>query len=399
MTQGFADSIISGMLGWLKGFASWALKLFDLAGNGGLNPLAWLSDNWLKLLILFLIIGVAMDVFIWLLRWRPYWIWFRKKRIVIDDDDFFTGEELFDAGMYDAKIFGRDALKVNMPKKEQPVKPSTVVKRELPRKEEKGRREPGFLQRLAVREENGEPAPERERQQGGLLSHFVVRENEPKREEKVDALADEAQEDMQSVFAPLNLEGEKEKEGAESPREGHPRREPLRREERPRVQERLRHEERATQGEERFDGEEYPRREAPLRRESPRREERLNEEEHLRHEEKSTVRKPGSGAKALKRRPVRVRTQADDRARPMRERGVQRRGPEARSRSSSPDIFEDDFFKIDPNDGNNQTLWEDDVFNVSNLPGARWVKRSAKRQLTPKKREEDAVDDELFNVH
>ena len=176
--------------------------------------------------------------------------------------------------MYDAKIFGREALKVNLPEKERPVKPSTVVKRELPQKGGQGQRKPGFFQRLAVREENGEPAPERLRSEGGLLSHFVVRENEPKREEKVDALADEAQEDMQSVFAPLNLEGEKEKEGAESPREGHPRREPLRRAERPRVQERLRHEERATQGEERFDGEEYPRREAPLRRESPRREER-----------------------------------------------------------------------------------------------------------------------------
>ena len=83
----------------------------------------------------------------------------------------------------------------------------------------------------------------------------------------------------------------------------------------------------------------------------------------------------------------------------MRERGVQRRGPEARPRSSSPDIFEDEFFKLIRMTETIRPLWEDDVFNVSNLPGARWVKRSAKRQLTPKKREEDAVDDELFNVH
>ena len=89
----FADTVVNGMLSWLKGFASWVLRLFDLAGSGGVSPLEWLSDHWLQLLIILLIIGVAADIIIWLIRWRPYWVWFRKKRIVVDDKEFFESAD------------------------------------------------------------------------------------------------------------------------------------------------------------------------------------------------------------------------------------------------------------------------------------------------------------------
>ena len=88
----FADTVVNGMLSWLKGFANWVLRLFDLAGSGGISPLEWLSDHWLQLLIFFLIVGVAADVIVWLIRWRPYWVWFRKKRIVVDDKEFFESD-------------------------------------------------------------------------------------------------------------------------------------------------------------------------------------------------------------------------------------------------------------------------------------------------------------------
>ena len=45
----FADTVVNGMLSWLKGFANWVLRLFDLAGSGGVSPLEWLSDHWLQL--------------------------------------------------------------------------------------------------------------------------------------------------------------------------------------------------------------------------------------------------------------------------------------------------------------------------------------------------------------
>lgn len=95
MTQtGYSNAVVNAMLGWLKGLASWVLKLFNL--SGGFSPLKFLADNWLQLLILLLAIGVALDLLIWLVRWRPHWVWFRKKRVVINDRNFFANERYFD---------------------------------------------------------------------------------------------------------------------------------------------------------------------------------------------------------------------------------------------------------------------------------------------------------------
>lgn len=116
MTQtGYSGALVSVMLGWLKGLASWVLKLFNLAGSGG-SPLLWLSENWMKLLILFLAFGLAMDWLVWMIRWRPYWVWFRKKRIVVNDERFLSGSY----GDPDEDDEGFDR---------QYVVPSTIVRR------------------------------------------------------------------------------------------------------------------------------------------------------------------------------------------------------------------------------------------------------------------------------
>ena len=123
MTQtGYSNAIVNVMLGWLKGLATWVLKLFNLAGSGG-NPLRWLSENWLKLLIILLVVGLVMDWLIWMIRWRPYWVWFRKKRIIVNDEKFLAGEEYenFDSEDVD------DAFEHDY------VVPSTVVKRKVNR--------------------------------------------------------------------------------------------------------------------------------------------------------------------------------------------------------------------------------------------------------------------------
>lgn len=88
MTQtGYANAVVNAMLGWLKGFANWVLRLFNL--SGGVSPLTFLANHWKGILIVLLIIGVALDLIIWLVRWRPHWVWFGKKRIVINDKNFF----------------------------------------------------------------------------------------------------------------------------------------------------------------------------------------------------------------------------------------------------------------------------------------------------------------------
>jgi hypothetical protein len=138
-----STAVMNVMMSWLKGLASWVLDLFNLAGSSGFSPLGWLADNWVKLLVFFMIAGVFMDVLIWLMRWRPYWVWFRKRRIVINDDNFFAGEELVDSGLYDPSLFYD-------PEVERRQKaPSTIVKPE--------RKRPALIERV----EDDELTPKR----------------------------------------------------------------------------------------------------------------------------------------------------------------------------------------------------------------------------------------------
>lgn len=117
MTQtGYSSALVNLMLGWLKGLASWVLKLFNLAS--GASPLLWLSENWLKLLILCLIVGLAMDWLVWLIRWRPYWVWFRKQRIVVNDERFLS-ETIYEEDDEREGVFEK-----------RYVVPSTIVKRQ-----------------------------------------------------------------------------------------------------------------------------------------------------------------------------------------------------------------------------------------------------------------------------
>lgn len=95
MTQtGYSNAIVNAMLSWLKGLARWVLRLFNL--SGGISPLKFMANNWKGLLVFFLILGLAADLLIWLIRWRPYWVWFRKKRVIINDKDFFAEEDYVD---------------------------------------------------------------------------------------------------------------------------------------------------------------------------------------------------------------------------------------------------------------------------------------------------------------
>ena len=120
--SGFSNAIVSAMLGWLKGLANWVLRLFNLAGSVSVSPLAWLSQNWLKLLIVFMVIGVTIDLLVWLIRWRPHWVWFRKERVIVNDDRFFSEEDIKSEREWE------EDLEKNWHEREYVVA-STVVKR------------------------------------------------------------------------------------------------------------------------------------------------------------------------------------------------------------------------------------------------------------------------------
>ena len=140
-----STAVMNIMLGWLKGVARWVLGIFDLAGSSAFSPLVWLADNWLALLIILMAIGVCMDMLVWLLRWRPYWVWFHKKRIVIEDDDFFAGEDLVDSGLYDPSLF-----EVSSSQRVR-HRPSTNVPRRAPVLIERVDGKPGAARRAPAR--------------------------------------------------------------------------------------------------------------------------------------------------------------------------------------------------------------------------------------------------------
>ena len=102
--RGYSNAIVDVMLGWLKGLANWVLRLFNLAGSVSTSPLLWLSQNWLKLLIFFLVLGIVLDRLIWLIRWRPYWVWFRKERVIVNDNRFFANADMDKASDWEGDL-------------------------------------------------------------------------------------------------------------------------------------------------------------------------------------------------------------------------------------------------------------------------------------------------------
>lgn len=84
----YADTLITLMLGWIRGFTDWIWNLISMGdGSAGRSFLAWFSDHWILLVLVMILAGIVADWLVWLIRWRPYWLWFGKKRRILDDTD------------------------------------------------------------------------------------------------------------------------------------------------------------------------------------------------------------------------------------------------------------------------------------------------------------------------
>lgn len=89
MQSNFSDSFIKGMLGWIRWIASSIANLFQSGSghsSGDMSAITWFADNWIKLLIALIVVGVVVDWLVWMARWRPYWVWFRRRRILLNND-------------------------------------------------------------------------------------------------------------------------------------------------------------------------------------------------------------------------------------------------------------------------------------------------------------------------
>ena len=77
----FANTLFTIMLGWIQTAASSIWSAFTTE-NGG-SFLQWIGRNWIVLAAILCVIGMALDLGIYLLRWRPMRVWksfFRRLR-------------------------------------------------------------------------------------------------------------------------------------------------------------------------------------------------------------------------------------------------------------------------------------------------------------------------------
>lgn len=82
----YADTLITIMLGWIRAFTDWIWNLISLGdGSAGRSFLNWFSESWVMLVVVLVAAGVVIDWLVWMVRWRPYWLWFGRKRRILDD--------------------------------------------------------------------------------------------------------------------------------------------------------------------------------------------------------------------------------------------------------------------------------------------------------------------------
>lgn len=88
----FATSLISSLLGWLRSFFQELLHAFN--ANSSDSFLSWLSRYWFVAFLLLLLIGCAVDLVVYFLRWRPFLVGKPHREIPPAssyDDSFYQG--------------------------------------------------------------------------------------------------------------------------------------------------------------------------------------------------------------------------------------------------------------------------------------------------------------------
>ena len=69
----FANSLFSLLFGWAKSLIQ---HIWNGAAAGQYSGfLTWLGDHWLIVAAILCLACTVIDFIIWLIRWRPYWVW------------------------------------------------------------------------------------------------------------------------------------------------------------------------------------------------------------------------------------------------------------------------------------------------------------------------------------
>lgn len=69
----FTQQIFSVMLAWMRTAIT---QLWDVFNSQDAQAgLVWIGNNWIWLVVMLSIIGIVIDTFVWLIRWRPFYVW------------------------------------------------------------------------------------------------------------------------------------------------------------------------------------------------------------------------------------------------------------------------------------------------------------------------------------
>lgn len=117
MNSSSGVSFLSSIVTWLLGFYQDAVHgiIEMLTGGQTEGLLMWLMKSWKSLFVMLVLGGIAVNVVVYVIRWKPYWWWFAKKRMVVNDE------------LLGKRSKARTASK--KPYRAHEAKPSTIVPR------------------------------------------------------------------------------------------------------------------------------------------------------------------------------------------------------------------------------------------------------------------------------
>lgn len=103
--NGFTNAILSLLLGWIRLLINQLWKLMN--SERGVSLLSFLAHNWIYLLVILGVGGFLVDRIVYVLRWRPYYLWRGKRRreAAVDEplpvEAGFIPDPAADAAAYD----------------------------------------------------------------------------------------------------------------------------------------------------------------------------------------------------------------------------------------------------------------------------------------------------------
>ena len=96
----FANSLLHILLSWMRTLFS---SLLSFAQDSSSGFISWLSGHWISLTIILITLGIVLDAFIYLLRWRPQYVWRSRLNRALHRGDYALEDPQFIDG-YDTAL-------------------------------------------------------------------------------------------------------------------------------------------------------------------------------------------------------------------------------------------------------------------------------------------------------